>query len=395
MSVSFFRYFLSYIFKSRTRQKLIFIAIIGLLISSFSLTVLQGIMGGLQSGLIKRSKNVLGEGYIELKQLNQKSSQYSELIERLIKEKIQYTAELELELMIQNDSYVSPIILHGIDFDQFTPGFLTKKGESTPVDTTHIVIGSELGQALRAYYGSKLKITSPAHTDILLEEIPRQVTSYVSDFFSSELPEIDSIHGWVRLSFLQNLIRKKEVNKIRIYSKDNDKVLSILSEKQFEGFHFVSWEKKHSTLVWALNLETRVMLFLFTSMSVLIGICITSGFLIFYNKIKVDLASFWIIGMSKDELFRLIYIFGQGLAVFFCAFGVILGVLFLMLLDSNTIAIMPEQFVERNIPVYFNSMQILLAFLVPYLVASLFTHYTFKIFRKDNTSFISHIKRLG
>lgn len=394
MNASFFQYFFNYIFRNKTRQKLIFLAIIGLLISSFSLTVLQGIMGGLQSGLIGRSKRVLGAGHIETGEIQLSSKKLETLSQELIKAKIDYTFELELELMIQNDSYVSPIILHGINFEHFTPEFLIKQNK-TKIDLSEIVIGSELAGDLRAYFGSKVKITSPAHTDVIFHEIPRQVTGYISDFVSSELPEIDSVHGWVRLSFVQNLIRSKALNKIRIYNDPQNRVQDILLLDQFKDFRYVSWEEQHSSLVWALNLETRVMFFLFTSMSLLIGICITSGFLIFYNKIKVDLVSFWIIGMSKDELFKLIYVFGQGIAIAFCALGVILGVGFLVFLDANSLAIMPEQFVERNIPVNYNMTQLILAFFVPYFVASIFTHYTFKIFKKDNTSFISHIKKLG
>lgn len=394
MNASFFHYFFGYIFRNKTRQKLIFLAIIGLLISSFSLTVLQGVMGGLQSGLIGRSKNVLGEGHIDLKNVPSTSEEVTLLKEKLLKAGVKFSVELQLELMIQNDSYVSPIILHGVDYDHFVPEFLKGKNKNE-LDRSQIIVGSELGSSLRSYFGSKVKVTSPAHTDFLLQEIPRQVTGYISDFVSSELPEIDSTHGWVRLGFVHNLIRRREVNKFRIYADPNKQVQRILEDPLFKEMSYVSWENQHSSLVWALNLETRVMFFLFTSMSLLIGICITSGFLIFYNKIKVDLVSFWIIGMSKDNLFRLIYIFGQGVAVCFCALGVLLGAGFLFFIDSNSIAIMPEQFVERNIPVNFSFIQMLLGFFVPYFVASVFTHYTFKIFKKDNTSFISHIKKLG
>lgn len=394
MNLPFLKYFFGYIFRSKTRQKLIFLAIIGLLLSSFSLTVIQGFMGGLQAGLTGRSKNVLGNGYIDLKNVQVTDSRYESLFEELVKSKIKFFPELELELMIQNQDYVSPVILHGIDFNRNIPEFLkTKNG--IDVDTSHIVLGSELARSLRTNYGSKVKITSPAHTDFIFEEIPRQVTSYISDFFSSELPEIDSAHGWVRIGFLQNLVKAREVNKIRFYGDYSEKIQTILSQKKYKDFQYISWEKEHSTLVWALNLETRVMIFIFASMSVLIGICITSGFLIFYNKIKLDLASFWILGLEKKKIFALIYMLGQILAISFCSLGIVLGLSFLLLVDQNQIMIMPEQFVERNIPVQFDFFKVFLAFIIPYAVASLFTHFTFKIFKKDNFSFLTQIRKLS
>ena len=387
MNLAFFTYFFKYIFASRTRQKLIFLAILGLLLSSFSLVVIQGMMGGLQKGLVDRSKNVLGHGTIQFSQLSTKSTTYKEVLSFLIDRNIPFTPELELELLVQNDKYVSPIILHGIDTQYFELPFLKGK------DSEGIILASDLGRDIRAFFGSQLYITSPSHTDTLLEEIPRQVSAELSDFYTSEIPEIDAGHGWVRLSFLQNLIRKRSINKIRIF-KDFSQFREEF-ETSFPEMNFISWEKENSSLVWALYLETKVMLFLFIGMSFLIGICITSGFLIFYNKIKIDLASFWILGMSVDKVSKLSYLFGQTITIVFSFLGVVLGGLFLYLLDSKKLIIMPEHFVERNIPVNITIEQVLISFLVPYLVSSVFTHFTFKSFKSGNFSFLSLIRKVG
>jgi lipoprotein-releasing system permease protein len=352
-------------------------------------------MGGLQSGLIQRSKNVVGNAYIKTNGLMQVSDFYEELTTSLDKESFKYNPELELEIMIQNGSYVSPIILHGIDYENHTPDFLIGK------DLDKIVIGSDLGRSIGGFYGARVKLTSPAHTDFLFEEIPRQVISNISDFFLSELPEIDSVRGWAPIEVLQELTRSSEVNKIRFFNVDLESLQETVNSLQASALsaevelEVISWEQEHSTLVWALNLETRVMLFLFISMSLLIGICITSGFLIFYNKIKVDLASFWILGLSRDKLMTLIYLFGQGLTISFCALGLGLGLLFLLLLDNNNFILMPEQFVERNIPVKIEFLSSFIAFLVPYLVSSFFTHYTFRVFKRDQTSFISYLRKVS
>ena len=68
------------------------------------------------------------------------------------------------------------------------------------------------------------------------------------------------------------------------------------------GFSVLTWEGQHKTLVHALALENTVMLFLFVVMTCLVSLCITSGLHIFTSKIKIDLASFWILGASKLKL---------------------------------------------------------------------------------------------
>lgn len=384
MSVGIFKYFFSYIFRSRTRQKLIFLSIVGLLLSSFSLVVLQGVMGGLQNGLVTRSKIVLGHSYIDVGHLS--DEMVSSLLESLDNKQILYEKELEIELMGKHGKYISPIILHGIDFKKYVPPFLRHK------DKTGLILGGELGRSLRTFFGSELNIISPAHTQVLLREIPRQGKARVTDFYSSELPEIDGIHGWIRIEFLQNLIRSRTFNKIRFFESDLKKVQALVTSLNID---LTTWEEEHSTLVFALNLETKVMLFLFIGTSLLIGICISSGFMIFYNKVKLDLASFWILGLSKLRALNLVYAFGQIISILFCLCGVLLGVGFLYLIQTNKFVLMPDHFVERNIPVKIEILHLLIGFFVPYAVCSVFTFFTFKVFKRENQSFIHLVKKVG
>lgn len=386
MSFTFFKYFVSYVFKGQTRQKLIFLTIIGLLISSFSLMVLQGVMGGLQKGLVKRSKNVLGTGYFDVSKLSQEEVTF--IANDLKYKKIEFMQELEIELMLQHGKYLAPVILHGFDFSNYVPMFLQNK------DRSGLILGGKIARELGAYFESIIKVTSPAHTSVFFRELPRQSSIKVTDFYSSELPEIDGIHGWSSIQFLQNMIRKRKVNKIRVFSpKEEVAAFLKLASKKYQ--RFIYWEDQNATLVWALNLETKVMLFLFTMMSILIGICIVSGYLIFFNKIKVDLASFWILGLPKEKALKLIHMFGHLLTGFFSGLGVLIGLGLLVLLDSNQLTIMPEHFVERNVPVNITLTAVLISFTVPYLVAYIFTRMTFKIFKKEGISFLSLIKRVG
>ena len=384
MSAGIFKYFFSYIFRSKTRQKLIFLSIIGLLISSFSLVVLQGVMGGLQNGLITRSKHVLGNAYIDV--VGVERSELKKIFKKLDDHSIKYIKELELELMAKHENYIAPTIIHGMDFSNFIPEFIRHK------DKTGVVVGGDLGRNLRAFFGSELIITSPAHTQVLIREIPMKSKSTVTDFYSSELPEIDVIHAWVRLSFLQNLIRKRSINRIRFFEQPISQI-----EDAIDGLNLklITWEDEHSTLVFALNLETKVMLFLFIGTSLLIGICISSAFIIFYNKIKLDLASFWILGLSRDKALSLVYSFGQVISIIFCLLGVCLGLGFLYLLQTNQFIFMPDYFVERNIPVKIEMLHVFISFFVPYSVSLIFTFFTFRTFKQENMSFMNLIRKVG
>jgi lipoprotein-releasing system permease protein len=387
--MQFLRYFLTYIFKAKTRQRLLFIAVIGLMLSSFSLVVIQGIMSGLQSGLILRSKRVTGSGVIQIKS-GQSDQQWLQKIYQHLEKKInnKFVPEYEIELLLKNDDYIYPVILHGVDYDREVPDFLKNK------DRQGIVIGSQLASKLNAYFGSDLQIISPSHTDSIFGELPRHVSSNVTDFFMSELTEIDSVSAWVRLPLIQNLIRQRAVNTIRLYDVDNWEEL-VASFKEFESrdlLEFKSWEEMHNSLVWALKLETNVMLFLFIGMSFLVAITITSGFMIFFDKVKTDLISFWILGKSQKDLMNLSYSLTHLVAFIFCTLGILGGIGFLYVIQKGNIEFMPDFFVERSIPVKIRPLSVFIAFIVPYSIATVFSYFSFQFFKKENSSFLRLIR---
>lgn len=387
MSFYFFKYFLGHIFKARSRQRLLTIAIVGLLLSSFSLLVLQAIMGGLQRGVIGKSKEVQGEYILELR-----SDEAAEASVHLLeKENIIFSREFEIELLAKNDQYVSGLILHGIDYEFFTPKFLKHKRNEG------MILGADLSSRLNAYSRTAIDLISPSHVDALLGDIPRSQRVSVSDFYMSDLTEIDNAHAWVRLSLVQNLIRKKSINKIRIYQEiDERKIrtgLNTFIKNDEISFH--RWQDMNQSLFYALNLEKNMMIFLFAGMSLLVAITITSGFMLFFDKIKIDLMSLWVLGKSHMELMRLSFWLTQVISLFTCLLGLGLGGLFLYLLDRYSLNIMPDFFVERKIPIFVNIKIIIISFLIPYSIASFFSYLSFRFFKKDQTSFVYLLRKMG
>lgn len=336
-------------------------------------------MGGLQSGLIARSKKVLGHGYLDVRGVD-----YKQAVAVLDKAGLAFYPEYEIELMAKKGTFLSPVILHGIDFSRGIPAFLAKK------DRSGIILGSELGGQLSAYFHSGLQFISPSHLDRLFGDVPRYISEEVSDFYTSELTEIDSVHAWTRATLVQNLIRSRSFNKVRFFEgEDFARAKSLLPDNKF-----VSWEEQNRSLVWALGLETNVMLFLFISMTFLVALCVVNGFLIFFDKIKVDLMSLWVLGHSKKRVLRLSFAFSQALSLIFCLLGLLAGYGVLSLISSSGLNFMPDFFVERSIPVKITLGGIISSFGVPYLVASLFSYFSFSFFKKENTSFIQNIRKI-
>jgi lipoprotein-releasing system permease protein len=380
----FYRYFLNYLFHARTRQGLLFLALAGLFLSSSALIVIQGIMGGLQRGLITRSQNYHGVGVIRFSdQLEEK-----DLWQVAQAKKWSMSRERQVEILIRNGPQVAPIILHGVDLQGVLPPFLRGK------DLSGLVLGADLAQKLKTTFFSDVMMIAPATTESLAGEIPRQLSTGVSDYLLSDVMEIDSMHAWVRLPFVQNLVRVRGAESWRFYNLE-DFNAAIASISASESVIVESWEDQHQTLMWALNLETRVMLALFTAMALLVSLAITTGLFLFFGKIRPDLASFWLLGLSLPRIERMVLTFVLQLSAASCFLGVMLGSGLLLILERFGHNLMPDIFVERNFPIQINLLNLSLSFFVPFLISVVFSMFSLFQFKKDNPSFIQLVRGSG
>lgn len=374
--------------KAKTRQKLLFIAVTGLFLSSFSLLVVQGIMGGLQKGLISRSKSIHGSHIVSFDYVT--SENLKELKDLLKKENIPFYSELETEVMLKHGSYAAPAKLHGINLEDERPEFLQSK------DFNGLVMGSELSARIKLRFLDEVQIIAPGVSDSLMGEVPRFISDELSDYMYSELTEVDSFEVWGRLPMVQNLLRVDGVNQLRLFGPVSEQVLKKIENIQTEvPKKIVSWETMNGALVWSLNLETKVMLFLFVSMSLLVAIAITSGLMIFYSKIRRDLMSFWILGMPQSKLIQLSYKFTLILSGATVLVGGIFGHLTLKLLEIYGHKLMPDIFVEREVPIHLNFNHIVLSLIIPFGISVIFSYFSFAHFRKENQSFIAIVRSIG
>lgn len=387
---SFLGYFFKYLFHSKTRQKLIFLAIFGLFLSSMSLVVLQGVMQGLQGKMITRSKKVLGDYIFYVERMTY--LEVKEKIKELEKERYFFVTEHEVELLGKHEGFVAPVILRGIDLSyakkhsSFSEFFLSN------VDLGGVVLGRDLANRLDVPILSKVLFYSPAHSDSFFGDIPRMSSEVVTSRISTDVNEVDEIVAWVRSSFVQKLSKQKKINRIRFYGEVEPDILSKILGKKGT---LKAWEDLNPELLWAFKLESIVIVALFVAMSFLISLTIVSGNLIFFNKIRFDLISFWILGMSRKVIVKMMFLYFQLKSIVTCAFGIFVGVLVLLLLKKFSPQIMPEVFLERSLPVEIKLSHILIAFFIPYLVSIFFSLFALASFDKENKSYIELLRKVG
>jgi len=346
-------------------------------------------MGGLQNSLIVRSKSIEGDAVLFLK--NNDVNFAKDVNSFLLGKGIIGTLEFEIELLLKNRNYISPVLIHGIEIES-APEFLKSK------DFSGLIIGSEFAAKIQSDFFTQVMLISPSHVNSLLGDIPRQVTTVVKDIVYTNVPEVDMFHAWTRLSLLQNLIRENSINRIRVHTNktlDFDEIKADLHAKFGNDVELKTWADTHSALVWSLNLETKVMLFLFIAMTFLVAIAVTSGFMIFFGKIKLDLISFWILGSPLPRLKSMVRVFLHIVAVLTCSAGIITAYLALILLRTYGGEIMPDVFVERSVPVLVTYKGIFVSFIVPYLISVVFSSLSLSNFEHSEDTFLSEIRSVG
>jgi lipoprotein-releasing system permease protein len=247
---------------------------------------------------------------------------------------------------------------------------------------------------MRSIDGQTIQLISPSSTDSFLSDIPRSITATTMGAINTEVPEVDSFHAWARLALLQNLIRQHKINKLVIYGPHNFEELREKLLPYGELVQLLTWEEQNNTLVWALRLESTMMLFLFISMTILVSLCITSGLLIFFNKVKEDLAAMWVIGASEKDLQRVSLLFINILSGGAVLLGLLLASLFLWYLDYGNWELMPDVFIDRKIPILIKPSGIMISFFIPFLMASLFSWLTIHHFRKE-VNYLEQVRALG
>ena len=381
MFYSYLKYFFHFIVTAKNRQRLLILAVVGLSLSSFALIILQSTMGGLQNKLMERSKRVMGRATIRLTT----ESNTQNILDFLDSHHAVYLKEYEMELLLRFQTYITPVVVHGIDLTGNVPSFIQKE------KMKEAIIPLDLAYKVGVVPPDTLQLVSPSMVDSLFTDIPRTQSINVEKVFSTDVPEIDAFHLWVRLPLIQNLVRSKTFNRIRIYSEINFYDLKKILP---QNIILKTWEEENSTLVWALNLESSVMIFLFAAMSLLVSLCISSGLLIFFNKVKTDLSSFWILGASLFKINQSTKYFLHLMSFLSIIFGLILGIIFLLCFDKVGANIMPSVFIDRRIPILISTKGLLISFIVPYFISWIFISFSINQFKKEY-NLLDHLRSMS
>lgn len=378
MTFYFIRFFISYIFKAKTRQRLFLMAMVGLFLSSVSLVVVQATLRGLQDNRIDRAKSIMGDYTLS------KFESIKPVINFLDNlPEIKYNKEFELEGLVRFDGRLAPVIIHGISSRDYLPDFLGGR-----IYRDEIYASDYISLKLRSTIMDELTILSPVYTDPFFGDIPRQKTLVHNKNIETLEPDIDEYHVWTDVRNVHYLTTESLFNTVRIYGPLSNTDIDNL--KSFGSL--ISWEEENANLLYALSLENSIMIFLFMATVFLVVISIAGGLAIFYNRLKTDFASFWILGLSVNEIKKMGNKAIGSLSVLTLLLGNAFGLLLVKLLKVYSPNIMPQMFVDRSLPVKLSPSVFLYSFLIPAVITFVVSYISSQNYFSKKKEFVNLIR---
>lgn len=321
--------------------------------------MIQGIMNGLQQNLKIRSKKWLGYEVYRFKH-----NVFSDRdIKKLKNFGVSFSLESNFEGVLDLNGFLAPVLFRGIT---------TSSSLHIPSNIPGLSLGSGIGLSTGASIGDKVRINIPHIVDEFFGDKPRVKSVFVDSFFESSVSEVEDYHVFVDPKSLADLSHVKGSNVLRVYGPSERVFYKFLEKINVQDLSVSTWEEMNDSLVYALKLEKIMMIFLFSSLSILISQAISGGFLLLFSKLKFDFASLWILGISNTKLFRKNLYFFVLLSFLLCTLGVCFGYLMSYILEEFGGNLMPSVFVERGVPVHNSLLSFLISLFVPFFICIFF-----------------------
>jgi lipoprotein-releasing system permease protein len=243
-----------------------------------------------------------------------------------------------------------------------------------------IVIGKEMGHALRVFVGDTVNVISPLGDLGPSGPQPKSRPFRVAAIFFTGMYEYDSKFAYIELSEAQRFFGTGEsVSGLEVKVRDVDQARPILKRvvARLEGYPYRAqdWGAMNRNLFSALQMEKVVM-------AVILGfIVLVASFIIVATLImqvldkRREIAVLKSMGAGQPSVMKIFVAEGIIIGAVGTAFGLLLGFGTCLLVDKVGIPLDPEVYYISNLPVRMNPVEFLLVALVAMALSYLATIY--------------------
>lgn len=201
-----------------------------------------------------------------------------------------------------------------------------------------IAIGSGVARTLNANVGDKIKIISPNGVKTAFGTSPRINAYEVVYIFTSGSFEIDSSRAYLPLAQAQSFFNKEgAVTELEIMvdtPDDIDRFVPDIIVAAGDRALSWTWQERAGGFMRAISMQDNALFILLAILVLIATMNIISGLIMLVKNKGRDIGVLRTMGLTEGQVLRIFFIVGASIGTLGTLFGLILGVLFSLNIES-------------------------------------------------------------
>lgn len=375
----FLPWFLAYRFIFITEKKssinvMIKVCFWGILISTFSLTLVTAIMRGFEEATHKKLQGIHADLIISAHDKPLKYDALKAIISQEFPEITAQTPQSSAPAMLRPpDAQDLPILISIMGINPATEKmvttlstFIQQPAESSLesiVQNNHVLIGSELAEQLHATIGIALDIfiadEENRGTSLALEKH----SVIIGGIFKTGIDEFDSHGVYCASSFFKKLFPERGVTTVLLKNSPNVDSFKLISRlKGRFNLSVYSWKDLYPALVSALVLEKYAMFFILALICLIATMNIISLLFMYITQKTEEIVLLKTIGIPYSTIITTFMIIGITVAATASLIGLGCAVITSWLLEKYPFITLPDVYYVTHLPAHIIPQELIIIF---------------------------------
>lgn len=346
-------------------SSMIKVCFLGILIGSFSLTLVTAIMNGFEKATHEKIQGIHAQLIMRSNRDLLDRESVSQVLDKEFENIQSYSPTSIHQAIIQpenSDDVTNVVMLKAIDphkeknvttlDSKIIQSFNENKSLVGTVFDNNIVIGKALAEQLNIKVGDTVRILftrdeqARSHRITLQQEFAR-----IAGIFATGIEEFDTNLALTSFSFFEKLFPEYGITQFNIKLKQNtDEKTAIEQLKKRFNLEVISWKELYPALVEALKLEKVVMFLILALITLVASMNIISLLFMQITQKRGDIAILKALGASDSVLVSTFLIMGMIVSSCATLLGIMLGVIGCYLLQNYPLITLPDAYYVSHLP---------------------------------------------
>lgn len=341
----------------------------GILMSTFSLTLVHAIMVGFEQATHKKLQGIHADIQISGDGKPLKYDAIKKVIAQEFPSICAITGHSEAPAMIQNAQDTPlPTVVSVVAIDPHTEGSVTilpsliyPKNALETLAKNSIIIGHELAQELHVTVGDTIELYTATEQKRSRIELDSH-TIIIGGIFKTGIDEFDAHVLFCAHDFFDTLFPEQGITSILLKHHDAHEKMVIARLHERLNLSVYSWKELYPALVSALVLEKYAMFFILALISLIATMNIISLLFMYITQKTGEIVLLKTMGIAQKTITRIFMLIGILIASSAAALGIIFAWIATIVLEKYPFIQLPDAYYVTHVPAHLTLMSALCIF---------------------------------